>query len=221
MPKPDTTKLRALIFDMDGVIVHSNPVHREAWVAYNRLHGLETTEAMHQFMYGKRNDQIVRDFFGAQLTPAEIFAHGAAKEALYRDMIRPLLPGAFVPGLRSFIERHTNLAIGLGTNAEPPNVKFILEESDLGHFFQAIVDGHQVERAKPAPDIYLEVARRLNVDPADCVVFEDSHSGVAAGLAAGMRVVGVRTTHPSFDGVSLAIDNFNDPALEQWIASVS
>jgi beta-phosphoglucomutase family hydrolase len=212
------SNLQALIFDMDGVIVHSNPVHREAWVAYNRLHGFETTEAMHQFRYGKRNDEIVRSFFGANLTGDEVFAHGAAKEALYREMIRPLLPGAFVPGLRPFIERHTNLAIGLGTNAEPPNVKFVLEESGLAHLFQAVVDGHQVERAKPAPDIYVEVARRLKIAPEHCVVFEDSHSGVAAGLAAGMRVVGVRTTHSHFEGTSLAIDDFNDPALEPWIA---
>jgi HAD superfamily hydrolase (TIGR01509 family) len=203
---------------MDGVIIHSNPIHREAWVAYNRRFGLETTEAMHQRMYGKRNDQIVLDFYGAQLTPEEVFAHGAAKESLYREMIAPLLPGAFVPGVRSFIERHPDLAIGLGTNAEPPNVKFILEKSGLGSLFSAIVDGHQVKNAKPAPDIYLEVARRLNVDPKYCVVFEDSFSGVAAALAAGMRAVGVRTTHQTFEGVSLTIDDFDDPALEPWIA---
>ena len=211
------SRLRALIFDMDGVVVHSNPTHREAWVAYNRRFGIETTEAMHQRMYGKRNDQIVLDFFGADLTPAEVFRHGADKEALYREMIRPLLPGAFVPGLRGFIERHADLAIGLGTNAEPPNVKFILEESGLAPYFQAIVDGHQVKNAKPAPDIYLEVARRLNVAPESCVVFEDSFSGVAAALAAGMRVVGVRTTHRDFESVSLAIDDFNDPNLEPWM----
>jgi beta-phosphoglucomutase family hydrolase len=211
-------KLRALIFDMDGVIVDSNPVHREAWLVYNRRFGIETTEAMQQRMYGKRNDEIILDFFGHSLTPAEVFQRGADKEALYREMMRPLLPGAFVPGLREFIERHADLAIGLGTNAEPPNVKFILEESGLAHFFSAVVDGHQVRNAKPAPDIYLEVARRLNVPPAECVVFEDSFSGVAAALAAGMRVVGVRTTHRHFEGVSLAIDDFNDPALELWIA---
>jgi beta-phosphoglucomutase len=211
------SNLRALIFDMDGVVVHSNPTHREAWVAYNRRFGMETTEAMHQRMYGKRNDQIVLDFYGASLTPAEVFQHGAAKEALYREMMRPLLPGAFVPGLRAFIERHRDLAIGLGTNAEPPNVKFILEESGLEPYFQAIVDGLQVKNAKPAPDIYLEVARRLNVEPKHCVVFEDSFSGVTAALAAGMRAVGVRTTHQKFEGVSLAIDDFNDPVLEPWI----
>jgi HAD superfamily hydrolase (TIGR01509 family) len=203
---------------MDGVIVDSNPVHREAWLVYNRRFGIETTEAMQQRMYGKRNDEIILDFFGHSLTPAEVFQRGADKEALYREMMRPLLPGAFVPGLREFIERHADLAIGLGTNAEPPNVKFILEESGLAHFFSAVVDGHQVRNAKPAPDIYLEVARRLNVPPAECVVFEDSFSGVAAALAAGMRVVGVRTTHRHFEGVSLAIDDFNDPALELWIA---
>jgi beta-phosphoglucomutase len=212
------TNLQALIFDMDGVMVHSNPVHREAWEIYNRRFGLETTEAMHQRMYGKRNDQIIVDFFGAALTHDEIFRHGADKEALYREMMRPLLPGAFVAGLRGLIERHRNLSIGLGTNAEPPNVSFILEESGLGAHFQAVVDGHQVKNAKPAPDIYLEVARRLGIAPAHCVVFEDSFSGVAAALAAGMQVVGVRTTHPHFEGVALEIDNFNDPALEPWLA---
>jgi beta-phosphoglucomutase-like phosphatase (HAD superfamily) len=75
-----------------------------------------------------------------------------------------------------------------------------------------------VKNAKPAPDIYLEVARRLNIAPEHCVVFEDSLSGVAAGLVAGMRVIGVRTTYRHFEGVSLAIDDFNDPALEPWIA---
>src|SRR5277367_6764445 len=103
------TDIRALIFDMDGVIVHSNPVHREAWVAYNRRFGLETTEAMHQRMYGKRNDQIILDFYGSDLTPRQVFDHGAAKEALYREMMRPLLPGAFVHGLAAFIERHKDL----------------------------------------------------------------------------------------------------------------
>ena len=72
---------------MDGVIADSNPYHRLAWEAFNRRYGLETTEAMHQRMYGKRNDRIVRDFFGAGLTAEEVTARGAAKEALYREII--------------------------------------------------------------------------------------------------------------------------------------
>ena len=82
-------ELRALIFDMDGVLIDSNSVHRRAWEEYNRRHGVETTEAMQQRMYGKRNDQIIRDFLGEHLTDSEVFAHGAAKEALYREMMKP------------------------------------------------------------------------------------------------------------------------------------
>jgi beta-phosphoglucomutase len=211
--------LRALIFDMDGVIVNSNPVHREAWEVYNRRHGIETTEAMHQRMYGKRNDQIVRDFFGADLPESEISAHGFAKEALYREMIRPGFEKVLVRGLRAFIERNHRYRIGLGTNAEPLNVEFVLTEAGLARLFEVIVDGHQVAHPKPAPDIYLKVAATLGIEPSDCVVFEDSFSGIEAARAAGMRVIAVRTTHREFSGIELAVDDFTDPELDRWIAS--
>jgi beta-phosphoglucomutase len=201
-------EIQAIIFDMDGVIIDSNPVHREAWAAYNRRFGIETTEAMHQRMYGKRNDQIVRDFFGAHLTDAEVAAHGAAKEALYREMMRPTLTTALVPGLRDFLEAHRHMPLGLGTNAEPANVKFVLEEADLAHYFSAIVDGSQVERPKPAPDIYLKVAELLHIAPPHCLVFEDSYSGIEAAQAAGMIVIGIKTTHQTFPNLPQAIDNF-------------
>ncbi len=212
------SSIRALIFDMDGVVVHSNPLHREAWIVYNRHQGLETTDAMHAFMYGKRNDAIVRSFFGEHLTESEVFQHGAAKEALYREMMRPDLAKSLVPGVVEFIERHRDLAIGLGTNAEPANVRFVIDEAGLQNLFQIVVDGHQVKRAKPAPDIYLRVSDQLGVPPEYCVVFEDSFTGVEAALAAGMRAVGIRTTHQEFEGVSLAIDDFLDARLEEWIA---
>lgn len=212
-------EIRALIFDMDGVIVNSNPVHREAWEIYNRRHGMETTEAMHRRMYGKRNDQIVRDFFGASLTEAEVARHGFDKEALYREMIRPNFHKSLVPGVREFVESHQNYIIGLGTNAEPANVEFVLDKGGLRHLFRAIVDGHQVANAKPAPDIYLKVAELLDVPPQNCLVFEDSFSGVEAARAAGMRVIGIKTTYSEFEGVELAVDDFTDPRIDSWIAS--
>src|SRR5437588_4533121 len=95
----------ALVFDMDGVILDSNPTHREVWAAYNRRFGIETDEAMQQRMYGRRNDDIVRDFFGEHLTLEELHAHGAAKERLFRETIGPVLNDALVQGLREFLER--------------------------------------------------------------------------------------------------------------------
>lgn len=214
---PRPAAVRALIFDMDGVVVDSNPLHRAAWLEYNRRHGIETTEAMQARMYGKRNDEIVRDFFGASLADADIVRHGADKERLYREMLSPRLSEALVPGLRDFLAKHRDLPLALATNAEPANVDFVLDGAQLRDFFRVIVDGHQVARPKPHPEIYLLAADLLGVRPEFCVVFEDSHTGVEAGLGAGMRVIGVSTMHQELPGVALQVANFHDPALEPWL----
>jgi len=207
----------ALILDMDGVIVDSNPVHREAWLQFNRLYGLETTEEMQHRMYGKRNDEIVRDFFGPRLMEVEVHRRGAAKEALYREMIAPRLEDLLVPGVREFLREAATAPVGLATNAEPANVDFLLDRAGLRPFFRAVVDGHQVRQPKPSPEIYLRVASLLGTDPHNCIVFEDSFSGIAAAQAAGARVVALRTTHLEFSGVDLAVDDFRSPELRTWL----
>jgi beta-phosphoglucomutase len=207
----------ALIFDMDGVLVDSNPVHVEAWKIYNRRHGVATTPAMVEAMYGRRNDQIVRSFLGEHLSDAEVFAHSQAKEALYREMTRPRLGEMLVPGIRRFLEENAGLPLGVATNANRANLDFVLTGAGLGSFFPVAIDGRQVTHPKPDPEIYLRAAQLLGVDPRACVVFEDSRAGVEAGLAAGMRVVGVSTTHDELPGVSLMIRDFEDPALGQWL----
>ena len=207
----------ALIFDMDGVIIDSNPMHRESWEVFNRRYGLETTEAMHQSMYGKRNDQIVRDFFGHAITASEVDARGRAKEQLYREMMAGRTEGLLVPGLRTFLDRHRDLPLAVASNAEPENVAFILEEARLRTYFRVVVDGHQVHNPKPHPDVYLRAAELLETEPANCVVFEDSYSGAAAAVAAGMPVIGLRTTYDNLPGTVLTIDNFLSGDLESWL----
>jgi beta-phosphoglucomutase len=207
----------ALIFDMDGVIVDSNGMHRASWEAFNRRYGLETTDEMHLRMYGKRNDQIVRDFFGDAISIAEVDLRGRAKEQLYREMIAGHTEELLVPGLRDFLERHRDLPMAVASNAEPENVAFILDELRLRPFFQVLVDGHQVHNPKPHPDVYLRAAELLHIDPADCIVFEDSHSGVAAAVAAGMRVVGLLTTFDNLPGTVFTTDNFQNGELDSWL----
>jgi len=207
----------ALIFDMDGVIIDSNPLHRQAWAAFNRRYGLETTEAMQRRMYGKRNDEIVRDYFGEGISPEEVDARGRAKERLYREMLTGRTEEMLVPGLRAFLERYRDLPMGVGSNAEPENISLVLDETGLRRYFRAVVDGHQVRHAKPHPEVYLRVAELLETDPAECVVFEDSHSGAAAAVAAGMRVIGISTTDDSLSGTSITIDNFRSGDLDLWL----
>ncbi len=207
----------ALIFDMDGVIVDSNPTHRRAWELFNRRYGLETTEAMHQRMYGKHNSDIVRDYFGPDLDDAEVAARGAAKEALYRELAGAGIEQMLVPGVRAFLEEHRARPMGVGSNAEPANVEFVLERSGLRPFFRTVVDGHQVRRPKPDPEVFLLVAERLGAAPANCIVFEDSPTGVQAALAAGMKVVGIRTTFGDLPGTSINVDNFLSGQLREWL----
>jgi beta-phosphoglucomutase len=207
----------AMALDMDGVIVDSNPLHVAAWMQYNRSFGIDAGAALAERMYGRRNDEIVRDFFGPRLSVEEAAAHGAAKEELYRKMLEPRLTESFVPGVREFLRRHAGQPVGLATNAEPANVDFILDRGGLRVYFRVVVDGHQVEHPKPHPEIYLRTAELLSVPPRNCIVFEDSFSGVAAARAAGARIVGVRTTHRELPGADLEIDDFRGPRLEAWL----
>jgi HAD superfamily hydrolase (TIGR01509 family) len=206
---------------MDGVVLNSNPIHREAWAAFNRRYGLETTGAMHEFMYGKRNDAIIRGFFGEELTEEEVRSRGAAKEALYREMVGDRLEDLLVPGVRQFLEGYPGTPKALATNAEPENVDFLLDRAGLRRHFAVVVNGHMVGNPKPHPEIYLRTSDLLEVAPANCIVFEDSHAGVASALSAGMRVLGLRTTHEDLPGTILDVDNFLSGELYKWLGSQS
>lgn len=207
----------ALIFDLDGVIVDSNPVHVEVWREYLGRFGIEIPADLPERMYGLRNDQIVGTLMGGHYTAEEVFQHGAAKEELYRRRMRPQLARRLVPGIVRFLELHAGWPMAVASNAEPANVEFILRESGLSKYFPVIVDGHQVARPKPDPEVFLRAAELLGRAPSQCVVFEDSSAGVTAAKAAGCRVVALRTTHASLPEADLTVDDFLSPELEPWL----
>lgn len=206
-----------MIFDMDGVLIDSMPLHVLAWERYLERLGI-SVEDLERRMHGKRNSELVRDLIDAHLPEDVIFRHGADKEQLFREMLlEKELSHAQIPGLIEFLKRHRGAPMAIGSNAEPENIEFVLERLGLRPYFQVTVNGMQVERPKPFPDIYLEAAKRLGTEPKNCIVFEDSPTGVEAGNAAGMRVVGVETTPTEFRGVQLRIKDFLDPALQPWL----
>jgi len=205
-----------LVFDMDGVLIHSNPVHVRAWEIFNRRYGLETTPSMLHQMYGMRNDELILEFFPG-LAPEEVTARGAAKERLYRQMVAGRIEEMLVPRVRPFLEAHRCHPMAIASNAEPANVSFILEQGRLRDYFRVVVDGHQVRHPKPRPEIYQRTAELLGIPPKDCVVFEDSLLGVQAARAAGSRVVGLLTTHDDLPGADLKVHNFTNWELCEWL----
>jgi beta-phosphoglucomutase len=206
-----------MIFDLDGVLILSMPMHVEAWRQYLDELGLHY-EGVEARMHGKRNSELVRDLIDATLTDDIVFEHGAAKERLFRKLLLEADIEQFrVAGLQAFLDRHPDVPKAVGTNAEPANLDFVLDRFGLRPYFKVTVNGSQVKRPKPFPDIYLRAAELLQVSPERCVVFEDSPTGAAAGIAAGMQVVGIETTPTTFDGVALQVPDFTDPRLEEWL----
>lgn len=188
----------AVIFDMDGVIVHTNPFHKEAWQVFCQTHGLEIDQAeFERKSYGRINADILVMLFGPDLPPDRIEAMGREKEALFRELAAGKLPP--LAGLEDLLTAldHMNVTRAVATSAPPENVDFVMAETGLARFFPIIIDETHVRRGKPAPDIYQAAARKLNMPAHRCLVFEDSLAGIQSGRNAGMTVVGLSTTHPS------------------------
>lgn len=174
-------------------------------------------------MHGKRNDEVVRDLFAPHLTESEVFAHGAAIEAIYRRLMGLQRIQRSTPGRFRFLERHAATPVAVAPNAEPANVDFVLDEACLRSFFRAAADGHQVKRPKPDPEIHLRTMEILQVSPNKTIVLEDSLSGIRAANSAGARVVAV-TGSAGIDPppeADFAIEDFRNPRLDEWIGETA
>jgi beta-phosphoglucomutase len=193
------------------------PVHEQAWERYLELLGWAGSGVSVR-MHGRRNDEIVRDLLGPDAAPHVIEEHGSAKERLYREMLGSCLASRLVPGIAGWLARVAGVPLALATNAERANVDFVLDGAELRSHFRVIVDGSQVPFPKPAPDVYLRAAAGLGVPPRNCIVFEDSSVGVAAALAAGMRVVGILTHPGPLAGTLFSAPDFRDPSLALWLS---
>jgi beta-phosphoglucomutase len=213
----ETTSFRlGFLFDLDGVLINSMPLHTRAWEVYLERLGIAATD-IEARMHGKRNPELVRELISADLPEDIAFEHGAAKERLFRELMAAEIDRYGIPGLMDFLERYRDMPKAVASNAERANVEFTLEKLGLEPYFQAIVDGWEVDRPKPFPDMYLLAAQRLGIAPQNCIVFEDSPVGAAAGKAAGMRTVGIETIPTEFAGLDLVIRDFRDSRLESWL----
>lgn len=186
---------RAVIFDMDGVLVLSAPAHWVSWVAVAREYGVEMTRERFLSFNGLTNPDICRELWGERATADFIAKVAWQKELAYREAITTKVPIA--PGCRELLTavREAGLATAVGTSAPVENVDLVLDGGGIREHFGAVVHAGLVARGKPAPDIFLMAAALLGVPPQECVVVEDAPSGIRAALAAGMPAVGVMTNH--------------------------
>jgi HAD superfamily hydrolase (TIGR01509 family) len=197
--------IEAVVFDLDGVLVDSE----QAWDAARRdvvaRHGGTWKDSATRDMLGMSSPEWSRyvvDELGAQLTPEQVNA--AVVDAMlvrYREAL-PLLPGAG-EAVRRLAD---DFALGLASSSNREVIDLVLDEMGVTGCFTASVSSEEVGRGKPAPDVYLEAARRLGVPPDGCAAVEDSENGLRSAHAAGMRVIAIPNPHfpPAADALALA-----------------
>ncbi len=191
-----TSKAKAVIWDMDGVVADTAPYHFKAWQQVFRKRGIEFTETDFRRNFGRRNDAIIRDILGESLSQSELDAIVSEKEESFRYRVRhniKPLPGA-IELIKSLGEH--GFSIALASSAPIENIQLVLEGLGIHNCFQAIVWGREVKEGKPSPQGFLLAAKKLGVAPGNCIVIEDAVAGVTAAKRAGMRCLAVTNTHP-------------------------
>jgi HAD superfamily hydrolase (TIGR01509 family) len=197
--------IAAIVFDLDGVLVDSEETWARVRRAYTLAHGERYPDEADRAMMGMSSvewSRYLHDELGVSLPPETISAEVAAQVAEEYRRALPLLPGA-VEAVRALAD-HWPLA--LASSANRTLIDLVLSESGLASAFRATVSSEEVPRGKPAPDVYLEAAARLGVEPSRCAAVEDSSNGLRAAAAAGMRVIAVpnRAFPPAEDALALA-----------------
>jgi len=187
----------SVIFDWDGVIIDSKDLHRKSWHRCAKELGFDFTDAHFDKIFGLKNIIVIPDFLGWTTDPGKIKEISDFKEELYRELLynagRILIPGveALIIELE---ERDIRMAIGSSTDLI--NIETVLNTLPIKHAFSKIVSAEDVFKGKPDPEVFLTAAAGLSAKPDQCVVLEDSPAGIEAAKRAGMKSVGVGTTHP-------------------------
>lgn len=211
--------LPAALFDLNGTVVDDMKLHGQLWrEVVLRLGGDVPASAFYREWAGLANCDVLPRVVGRPLEPALVQRLAEEKEARYREVYRGQV--AEVPGVVAFLGRlrSAGVPLALATSAPRENRELALDGLGLSGAFDQVVGIEDVQRGKPAPDIFLAAAARLGVAPAECIVFEDALTGLEAAHAAGMRVAGIATAFTREElrraGAAWTADDFHSLPLD-------
>jgi beta-phosphoglucomutase len=189
---PISFPIKAFIFDMDGVLTETVSYHYRSWQRLASELNIEFSAHDNEQMLGlSRPDSLKLFLRGKTVSEAEFQRLLRKKNEYYLEMVANFTPANLLPGVAGLLHNLKQTGYRLAVASSSRNTQFILNRLQIRAFFEAVSDSNTVVRAKPAPDLFLKAAGLLGVLPEECVVVEDSAAGVAAGLAAGMTVVGI------------------------------
>ena len=210
--------MKAIIFDLNGVVTLDEPYFKRAWTWYCNKAGFPFTDSIYKSFLGRSNREILETLHKRPLTDEE--ARSLRQTRL--EYVQSILPNPIPhdPSLLPLLDvaKRRNLKLGIATSSQPDYCIPALDSIKIRHYFDVITTSVEVVKSKPDPEIYLLTAQKLNVDPKDCIVFEDAAHGVLAARSAGMYTIGITTTLTEEElPADLVISSFSDPRLAKVI----
>jgi beta-phosphoglucomutase len=207
------TEIKAIIFDLDGVLTNTSEYHYRAWKRLADELGVPFDCQRNELLRGvPRRRSLELMLNGQPATEEQMQEWMARKNRYYVEFIQQVAPADMLPGALELLEELRGSGITIGIGSASKNTRTVLDRLHLWDFVDGVSDGHSVERQKPAPDLFLHCARQLGVDPSEAIVVEDAASGVAAALAGGFWTVGLgpqervgaaHAVFPSLEGITL------------------
>lgn len=187
-------RIKACLFDLDGVIVDTTRFHFIAWQEMASEMGFDFTEQQNELLKGvsrMRSLEILLDLGKITRSEEEKIQLADRKNSRYLEYVLRMTEADILPGVVRFLDdlRSNGISIALGSASK--NAPLILERINLTQKFDIVVDGNSVSKAKPDPEVFLKGAELLKVLPGECVVFEDAQAGIDAALNGGMHVIGI------------------------------
>lgn len=206
-------EVKAVIFDLDGTLIDNNAYHLQSWIKYLKNKNREISEEEYKAnVNGRTNKDVIEYIYQRKMEDAEAMVYAHEKEAIYRELYQPhITPVAgLLPLLQKLKELHIPMAIA--TSGIQVNIDFMFDNIPMREYFDVIVNSAHISKGKPDPEIYIKTAELLNVAPGNCLVFEDAVVGINSAKAAGMKVVGVLTTHSAAElaGADVLIRDYTE-----------
>ncbi len=184
-----------VIFDMDGVLADTGPIHFESWVKMANEIGVEFTREFFEDTFGQQSVIITRKLLRDEVDDKEVVKRANLKEFYYREMVKDKLKS--LPGAIGLIKtlKDERFKLAVGSSGPPENVELLLNTLKIKKYFDVIITAAEVSRSKPEPDVFLIAAENINVKPENCIVIEDAPVGIEAAKRAGMKSIAITTTH--------------------------
>jgi beta-phosphoglucomutase len=213
------TEIKACLFDLDGVIVDTAKYHFIAWRELAGELGFEFTEEDNERLKGvsrMTSLEILLEIGGVSLPDEMKNRLANQKNERYVSYITKMTPHEILPGVVGFLDQLKKAGVKMAIGSASKNTPLILERVGLSQFFDAVIDGNKVSRAKPDPEVFLKGASELGVEPSECMVFEDAAAGVEAAVRGGMKCVGIGLPE-NLPGANLVIPGFENLTVEMLL----